>query len=134
MISNGLASHDDKRQTVSNPLRRKLLKFSLYGGAVASPVFSVLGKPMLTQAHIVILGVGAAGTAMANRLRRQLSGNKITLVGARQQHIYQPGYTMIASGLWQPQRVLSSTSEWLPKGVDWVAQDVKGVRAGTYFV
>lgn len=66
---------------------------------------------------------------MANRLRRQLNGNKITLVGARQQHIYQPGYTMIASGLWRAERVLSETTEWLPQGVDWVAQDIKVIDA-----
>lgn len=117
------------KNSLPDPLRRKLLKYSLFSGALASPIFSVLGQPLSTQAHVVILGVGAAGTAMANRLRRQLNGNKITLVGARKQHIYQPGYTMIASGLWQPERVLSATSEWLPKGVDWVAQDIKTVNA-----
>lgn len=118
-----------EQDVLSNPLRRKILKFSLVGGALVNPALNALAQPLSTQAHIVIVGVGAAGTAMANRLRRQLRGNKITLVGARQQHIYQPGYTMIASGLWRAERVLSETAEWLPQGVDWVAQDIKTIDA-----
>jgi len=118
-----------QQEMLSNPLRRKILKYSLVGGALVNPALNVLAQPISTQAHIVIVGVGAAGTAIANRLRRQLNGNKITLVGARQQHIYQPGYTMIASGLWRAERVLSETTEWLPQGVDWVAQDIKVIDA-----
>lgn len=110
-----------------NPLRRKLLKYSLLGGALATPGVNLMAKPLATSANIVIVGVGAAGTAMANRLRQQLSGNKITLVGARQQHLYQPGYTMIASGLWRADSVVTTTKEWLPKGVDWVEQDISGI-------
>jgi len=118
-----------EQNILANAFRRKLLKYSLLGGALVNPALNALAQPISTQAHIVIVGVGAAGTAMANRLRRQLSGNKITLVGARQEHIYQPGFTMIATGLWSSDRVLSNTSEWLPKGVDWVEKDIKGINA-----
>lgn len=112
----------------SQPLRRKLLLGLAAGATAASPV-ALLAKPLQSQAHIVILGAGAAGIAMANRLRRSITGAHITLVGARAQHHYQPGYTMIASGLWQPERVLSSTGQWLGNGIDWLAQDVTAIDA-----
>ncbi|MEE2002835.1 FAD-dependent oxidoreductase [Alkalimonas sp. MEB108] len=112
----------------TQPLRRKLLLGLAAGATAASPV-ALLAKPLQSQAHIVILGAGAAGIAMANRLRRSITGARITLVGARPEHHYQPGYTMIASGLWQPERVLSSTSQWLGNGIDWLTQDVTAIDA-----
>ncbi|MEN3159191.1 FAD-dependent oxidoreductase [Alkalimonas sp. NCh-2] len=112
----------------TQPLRRKLLLGLAAGATAASPV-ALLAKPLQSQAHIVILGAGAAGIAMANRLRRSITGARITLVGARAQHHYQPGYTMIASGLWQPERVLSSTGQWLGNGIDWLTQDVTAIDA-----
>ncbi|WP_413166259.1 NAD(P)/FAD-dependent oxidoreductase [Aeromonas salmonicida] len=118
-----------QQDIVPNPIRRKILKYSILAGSLTNPILAALAKPMSTQAHIVIVGVGAAGTAMANRLRRQLSGNKITIIGARQQHIYQPGYTMIASGLWSSERVLSTTNEWLSEGINWVAKDIVSINA-----
>lgn len=117
----------------AQPLRRKLLLGLAAGATVASPV-ALLARPLQSQAHIVILGAGAAGTAMANRLRRSLAGARITLVGARAEHHYQPGYTMIASGLWQPERVLSSTSQWLASGIDWLAYDVTAIDARQQWV
>ncbi|KKO44975.1 twin-arginine translocation pathway signal protein [Arsukibacterium ikkense] len=113
----------------AQPLRRRMLKLGLTAAALsASPLPALAGKQHST-AHIVIIGVGAAGLAMANRLRRNVTGNRITLVGQRAEHHYQPGYTMIASGLWPEKKVLSTTSQWLPEGVDWQAADVTAIDA-----
>lgn len=46
------------------------------------------------------VGGGAAGIAMANRFSNSLQGANITMLGARQPHIYQPGQTLVASNLW----------------------------------
>ncbi|MGC9417995.1 MAG: NAD(P)/FAD-dependent oxidoreductase [Rhodovulum sp.] len=75
-----------------------------------------------TQAKIVILGAGAAGTAMANRLVERLDGAKITIVDGRKRHLYQPGFTLIASGLKPANYSVSSTAEWLPRGVEWIEE------------
>ncbi len=54
--------------------------------------FSNCSSPKLnTNAHILIVGGGAAGIAMANRFSHSLQGAKITMLGERQPHIYQPG-------------------------------------------
>jgi sulfide:quinone oxidoreductase len=76
-----------------------------------------------TSARILIIGAGAAGLATANRLQRSLAGARITLVGARQPHLYQPGFTLVASGLWDRQQVITDTRDWIPGGVRWVEAD-----------
>lgn len=71
-----------------------------------------------TQARIVIAGAGAAGLAAASRLSQALDGAKITLVDARKEHFYQPGFTLIASGIKPTNYVVSSTREYIPSGVE----------------
>ncbi|WP_371059504.1 NAD(P)/FAD-dependent oxidoreductase [Rhodosalinus sp. 5P4] len=70
-----------------------------------------------TNAHIVILGAGAAGTSLANRLVQRLEGARITIVDGRAEHWYQPGWTLIAAGLKPAEYSVSTTTEWLPQGV-----------------
>jgi hypothetical protein len=52
-----------------------------------------------TNARIVIIGAGAAGTALVNRLVDRLEGAQITLIDPRAEHLYQPGLTLVAAGL-----------------------------------
>ncbi|GAA0298833.1 FAD/NAD(P)-binding oxidoreductase [Rhodovulum strictum] len=77
-------------------------------------------QKVTSSARIVILGAGAAGTAIASRLVQRLDGATITIVDARKRHLYQPGFTLIAAGLKPAAYSVSSTAEWLPRGVEWV--------------
>ena len=77
---------------------------------------------LATKARIVIIGAGAAGTALANRLVERLEGAQITLVDGRKEHVYQPGLSLVAAGLKPAGYVLSQTADWLPKGVTLVAE------------
>ena len=106
--------------------RRRLLKLGAGAGALSMlPVTSALARQQ-TSARIVIIGAGAAGLSIASRLQRSLSGARITLVGARQPHFYQPGFTLVASGLWPQQNVVTHTRQWVPSGVDWIEADATG--------
>ncbi|PQO23562.1 pyridine nucleotide-disulfide oxidoreductase [Rhodobacteraceae bacterium WD3A24] len=87
-------------------------------GAVSLP--GVQAQTVRTSAHIVILGAGAGGTGIANRLAARLDGARITIVDGRMQHWYQPGFTLIAAGLKPAGYSVTTTGEWLPDGVDWV--------------
>lgn len=74
--------------------------------------------PVRTEARILVLGAGAAGTAIANRLVRRLEGARITLVDKRREHLYQPGFSLVAAGLKPASYVVDGwTRDWLPAGV-----------------
>ena len=77
-----------------------------------------------TQAHIVIAGSGLAGIAVAHRLQGLLDGAKITIIDAKQVHNYQPGYTLVASGVWPVDKVIDSNASLQPAGVQWVREMV----------
>ena len=102
--------------------RRQFLGLTIAG--MALPLFSgpAVPSPVKTKARIIILGAGAAGTATANRLVKRLDGAKITIIDARKQHLYQPGFTLIAGGLKSARYSISSTSQWLPKEIDWIEE------------
>lgn len=97
----------------------------LAGGAAAALSLSA-GKTraaaVRTTAKIVIVGSGAGGTGMANRLAERLDGAEITIVDGRKQHFYQPGFTLIAAGLKPAGYSVSGTGDWLPAGVRWVEE------------
>lgn len=105
------------------PSRRGFL--GLAGGAAALSLASgapARAQAVQTKAKIVILGSGAGGTGMANRLAERLDGAEITIVDGRKQHWYQPGFTLIAAGLKPANYSVSGTGDWLPKSVNWVEE------------
>ena len=107
----------DRLETTAT--RRGFLALAAGGAALAAagPGTQAAAK-VRTQAHIVILGAGAAGTALANRLVDRLDGARITLVDGRAEHWYQPGFSLIAAGLQPPSYSVSRTTEWLPRRVE----------------
>lgn len=78
-----------------------------------------------SNAHIVVVGSGLAGLGIVNRLRKQLDGAKITLVDAKKVHHYQPGFTLIATGIWPKEKVSDTNQEFIPAGVDWIQEMAK---------
>ena len=80
-----------------------------------------------TRARIVILGAGAAGLATAGRLSRRLEGAKITLVDSRKEHLYQPSFTLVATGLKSPGYVIGATADFVPPGVRWVQEQAYAI-------
>ena len=96
-------------------------------GGLAPSLSSAQTAPVTTNARIVIIGAGAAGTALANRLVRRLDGASVTLIDPRPNHLYQPGLTLVAAGLKPADYVVSRTAEWLPRDVSLIAEAVVAV-------
>ena len=98
------------------------------GAMSALPVAAGLSAPtqaatradIKTQVRIVIAGGGAAGLTAASRLAASLRGATITVIDGRKAHYYQPGFTLVASGIKPKEYVVSNTSDYLPKGVQWI--------------
>jgi sulfide:quinone oxidoreductase len=112
-----------------NTSRRSLLKLAAVAGAAGALGLAaqIRAARITTHARIVIIGAGAAGTALANRLVERLEGAKITLVDGRQDHYYQPGFSLIAAGLKTPEYSLSKTRDWLPSGVTLVTEQAVAI-------
>ncbi len=110
--------------------RRELLKL---GGVIAAasaasgPATAAQAPAVRTKARIVIAGAGAAGLAAAARLSSALEGASITLVDARRDHYYQPGFTLVGGGIKSPGYVTTATSDYVPAGVDWVQERVEEI-------
>jgi len=81
--------------------------------------------------HVVVIGAGAAGTMVAHRLRRRLdtAAWAITVIDRDDQHIYRPGFPLVAFGTWPPTAVVRSRHAFLPDGVDLLLDEARQVDA-----
>lgn len=106
------------------PDRRRFLAMAAgAAGAALLPVGARAAK-VATKARIVVAGAGAAGIATASRLAARLEGASITVVDAKTEHWYQPGFTLVAAGLKSADYVRMPNATVMPAGVDWVKERV----------
>ncbi len=101
---------------------------ALLGAAALTPLVaaSPARATIKTSAHIVIAGGGLGGIAVANRLASGLEGARITLIDGKEEHNYQPGYTLVATGVWPVDKVRDHNADFLPAGIEWVKDMVAG--------
>lgn len=117
-----------RTSTRVDPARRRWLQAlasapALAGAATAPTPASAAVK---TRARIIIAGSGLGGIAVANRLSKMLDGAKITVVDRKEEHNYQPGYTLVATGVWPVDKVRDRNADFQPAGVEWVKDMVAG--------
>ena len=103
--------------------RRGLLALGV-GGAAAATLPQAARARERTNARIVVVGAGAAGITRAARLSHRLDGARITVIDRRERHVYQPGLTLVGSGVWTQDKVVSTNAQWMPRGVEWVRESV----------
>ncbi len=111
----------------ARPERRRFL--GQMAGLGALPLAAATAPPahagkVASKARIVIAGAGSAGLTAASRLAAALDGASITVIDGRKEHFYQPGFTLVAAGIKPQEYVISSTSQYIPKGVEWVPEPV----------
>ena len=107
--------------------RRGFLSLGAAGVAAATFGLPARAARVATKAQIVIIGAGAAGTALVNQLVARLDGAQITIVDARAEHLYQPGLSLVAAGLKPASYTLSQTADWLPEGITLVAEHAAAI-------
>ncbi len=120
--------HDDRPARIGAPGDERR-KFMVLGAAAAAgmalgPAPARAADRIRTSARIVIAGAGAAGLTAASRLAAALEGAKITLIDARKEHYYQPGFTLIAAGIKPAGYSTSTTAQYIPQGVTLVPEAV----------
>lgn len=106
--------------------RRKFLKLSAFGlgGIIVSKGSFDLFNESNSEGKIVIVGGGAAGITMAAYLVDKLRNPDITIIEPNEIHHYQPGYTMIAGGVFTADEVLKPNKDLIPRGVTWLKDKV----------
>lgn len=82
---------------------------------------------------ICILGAGTAGTIMANHLIRKIDRKKwsLTVIDGHKTHYYQPGFLFIPFGRYTPEQVKRPGRPLLPKGVDFINEQVERIDAAS---
>ncbi len=118
-----------KRIQTAAPSRRAFLGLAAAGAALAGAPRPAPAQSLRTTARIVIIGAGAGGTALANRLVRRLEGATITVIDPRPDHLYQPGLSLVAAGLKPAGYVVSRTTDWLPGGITFLAEAAAAIDA-----
>src|SRR5690606_15319583 len=108
-----------------DPSRRRFLALAAASAAATTlPAHAARKEPVRTTARIVIAGAGAAGLATASRLAAALDGAQITIIDTRMQHWYQPGFTLVGSGVKPAHYVVSNTADYVPSSVEWLQESV----------
>lgn len=81
--------------------------------------------------RIVILGAGTAGTMMANHLNHELDKNEweIDIIDERTEHYYQPGFLFLPFDIYEPQDIVKSIREFIPKRVRLLTDKIELVDA-----
>ena len=104
--------------------RRAFLKGSAVAGAAAVALYGGLkfsgALSSGAKGKIVIVGGGAAGISAAARLESALRSPDITLIDPSELHYYQPGFTLIAAGVYSPEEVYRKQADCIPSGVKWL--------------
>lgn len=115
---------DDTGKAVLNRRSFLMLGAAGAGSLLLRPGPVQAAEKIKSAARIVIAGAGAAGLAAASQLASRLDGAKIMLIDARKEHFYQPGFTLVASGVKQQAYVVSTTREYVPGGIELIEESV----------
>jgi sulfide:quinone oxidoreductase len=88
----------------------------LMGGDEAQA--ATTAKASDVKAKIVIVGGGLAGVSTAAKLTNSLSNPDITIIEPNPKSVsYQPGNTLVASGVYEKEDVMYDTKDFIPTGV-----------------
>jgi sulfide:quinone oxidoreductase len=72
--------------------------------------------------QVVIVGGGAAGISTAAGLLRRRGKLKIAVIEPAETHYYQPGWTMVGRGIFDPAATARPMARLMPAGVEWIKQ------------
>ncbi|WP_106745962.1 bifunctional protein tyrosine phosphatase family protein/NAD(P)/FAD-dependent oxidoreductase [Yoonia maritima] len=70
--------------------------------------------------EVVIVGAGAGGIAVAASLKARKPDLEIAIIDPADVHYYQPGWTMVGGGIFEPQETVRTMGSLIPRGVHWI--------------
>lgn len=90
--------------------------------------------------HLVIIGAGTGGLMLSNHVARGLNREieegavTVTLVGDRDEYIYQPGFLYVAFDMMRPAELIRKVTDLISPGVTFVHDRAVRVDTGTQMV
>jgi len=81
--------------------------------------------PTMLKHRIVIIGGGSAGIATAASLLKRVPDLDIAIVEPREQHFYQPGWTMVGGGVFEAEATRRPMANVIPGGAKWLITAAK---------
>lgn len=81
---------------------------------------------MATKHQVLIVGGGAGGIATAASLLKRRPLLDIAIIEPREEHYYQPGWTMVGGGVFDQAQTVRSMASVMPHGVTWIKGAVSG--------
>ncbi|WP_116134274.1 bifunctional protein tyrosine phosphatase family protein/NAD(P)/FAD-dependent oxidoreductase [Tropicimonas sp. IMCC34043] len=73
---------------------------------------------------VVIVGGGAGGISVASSLRARNRDISIAVIDPADIHYYQPGWTMVGAGIFDPATTARTMGSLIPRGVHWIKSAV----------
>lgn len=74
----------------------------------------------LASYDVLIVGGGAAGISTAASLKRRRSELSVAIIDPADVHYYQPGWTLVGAGVFEPEQTVRTMASLIPPGVDWI--------------
>jgi sulfide:quinone oxidoreductase len=78
------------------------------------------------RCDVLIIGGGAGGLATAASLLKRRPSCTVTVVEPSDTHYYQPGWTMVGGGVFEPERTFRPMADLMPRGVVWIKSCAAG--------
>ena len=105
--------------------RRDAMKVFGLGGAglmmASSTEVEAVVSSNKAKGKIVIVGGGLTGVSTAALLMKSIVNADVTIIEPNPKSVsYQPGQTLVASGVWQPEDISYNTADFMPDGVKWI--------------
>ncbi len=78
------------------------------------------GGLVLAEYDVVVVGAGAGGIACASSLLSRDSTQSVAIIDPADIHYYQPGWTFVGAGIFQPATTARTMASLIPRGADWI--------------
>lgn len=79
--------------------------------------------------QVLVIGGGTAGIMVAAQLKRKQSSLNIAIIEPSDTHWYQPAFTLVGAGTFNPEKIKRPQAPLIPKGVEWIKDKATLIHA-----